>query len=98
DLVLQGHNHQYARSYPMRDGKIISDEKDALQAKSGTVYITLNAAGLKLNPVKSEKKYHAVLFQNELQMYGVVKVTEENLTYEAYDVNQQLLDKVIISQ
>ncbi|WP_336773588.1 metallophosphoesterase [Paenibacillus sp. MMO-58] len=42
DLVLQGHNHEYARSYPLRNNKIVSDAE-------GTVYVVTNTSGQKFN-------------------------------------------------
>lgn len=91
DLVLQGHNHEYSRSYPLIDGKVVSD--DATLATSGTVYVTLNASGAKFNELKKNKKYQAVHLQNNKQMFGYITVSNENITYQAYDIDGQLIDE-----
>lgn len=87
DLVLQGHNHSYSRSYPLVEGEAVAGDEQ------GTVYVTLNAAGSKLNDKKKEKAYQAVAFQNGKPMYAIVDVTSRELTYSAYDVDGQLLDQ-----
>lgn len=87
DLVLQGHNHSYSRSYPLVKGEAAAGNEQ------GTVYVTLNAAGSKLNDKKKEKAYQAVAFQNGKQMYAIVDVSSKELTYSAYDVDGQLLDQ-----
>lgn len=52
DLVLQGHNHEYSRSYPLRAGKIVSEGENPVGAKKGTVYVVTNASGGKFNEKK----------------------------------------------
>lgn len=89
DLVLQGHNHEYARSYPMKDGEIAEDGK-------GTVYVVTNTAGPKFNEKKDDQFYHAVHFQNEKQMFAGISVNGDTLTYEAYDVDGSKLDEFVI--
>ncbi|HEY4391473.1 MAG TPA: metallophosphoesterase family protein [Paenibacillus sp.] len=86
DLVLQGHNHEYSRSYPIQDGKIVREGE-------GTVYVTTNASGQKFNEKKQDQFYHAVHFQNYKQMYAAITVTKNSLTYEAYDIEGHRLDE-----
>lgn len=52
DLVLQGHNHEYSRSYPLKGNQIVKDG-------DGTVYVVTNAAGSKFNKKKDDLYYHA---------------------------------------
>ena len=48
DFVLAGHDHVYARSYPMRDGKVVNTDKDRITNPRGTIYLTATtASGLK---------------------------------------------------
>lgn len=91
DLVLQGHNHSYSRSYPLVKGEAVADDQQ------GTVYVTLNAAGSKLNDKKKEKDYQAVAFQNGKPMYAIVDVSGSELTYSAYDVDGKLLDQFTLN-
>ncbi|HIW31995.1 MAG TPA: metallophosphoesterase family protein [Candidatus Paenibacillus intestinavium] len=95
-LVLQGHNHEYSRSYPLIDGKVVEGQSNPIT--EGTVYVTMNASGTKFNEKKKDKKYQAVHFQKGLQMFGTVTVSATELNYNAYDVNGDLLDSFTIKQ
>ncbi|MBB6635194.1 purple acid phosphatase family protein [Cohnella thailandensis] len=86
DLVLQGHNHEYSRSYPIKDGKVVSPGE-------GTVYVVTNASGAKFNEKKKDQFYHQVHFQNDKQTFAGIRVNERTLTYQAYDVDGMLLDE-----
>lgn len=96
DLVLQGHNHEYSRSYPLRGGKIVSEDGKSVDAKKGTVYVVTNASGGKFNEKKDDQFYHKVHFQNYKQMFAGISVTEGTLTYQAYDVDGKLLDEFVL--
>lgn len=85
DLVLQGHNHEYSRSYPLKDGEITSS--------SGTVYVTTNTSGQKFNEKKDSQFYHKVHLQNRKQMYAAITVTGDKLIYQAYTVDGELVDE-----
>lgn len=85
DLVLQGHNHEYSRSYPLKDGNIASS--------NGTVYVTTNTSGQKFNEKKDSQFYHKVHLQNRKQMYAAITVTGDRLAYQAYTVDGELVDE-----
>lgn len=89
DLVLQGHNHEYARSFPLKGGEIVPQNE-------GTVYVTTNTSGRKFNDKKEDKFYHAVHFQNGKQMYAGITISKQKLTYQAYDVEGRLLDEFVL--
>jgi len=91
DLVLQGHNHQYSRSYPLINGEVVNGQD------KGTIYVTLNASGTKLNDEKKAKSYQETAFQNGKPMYAIVDVAQKQLIYSAYDVSGKLLDQFSIS-
>lgn len=91
DLVLQGHNHEYSRSYPVYGGEVTVPGQ-------GTVYVTINTAGQKFNEKKKDGFYHAVHFQNGKQMFAGVTINGNNLTYQAYDVEGKLLDEFEIAR
>lgn len=96
DLVLQGHNHEYSRSYPLRGGKITGDGDSPVQNREGTVYIVANTAGPKFNEQKSDQFYHKVHFQNGKQMFAGITIKGNTLRYEAYDVDGEKLDEVLL--
>ncbi|GAC40763.1 purple acid phosphatase family protein [Paenibacillus popilliae] len=91
DLVLQGHNHEYSRSYPVRNGQIVPEGE-------GPVYVVTNAAGSKFNELKKNKFYHAVHFQNYKQMFAGITVSEHTLSYQAYDVDGTLQDQFVLNR
>ncbi|MCS7464093.1 metallophosphoesterase family protein [Paenibacillus doosanensis] len=86
DLVLQGHNHEYSRSYPLKGDAIV-------QPGEGTVYVVPNTAGPKLNKKKEDRFYHQVHFQNERQMFAGIRIQGDTLTYRAYDIDGRKLDE-----
>lgn len=89
DLVLQGHNHEYSRSYPLKNGKIVDEGQ-------GTVYVTTNTTGPKFNEKKSDQYYQAVHFQNNKGMFAGITISDNTLTYEAYDVDGVKQDEFIL--
>ncbi|WP_053374897.1 purple acid phosphatase family protein [Paenibacillus sp. FJAT-27812] len=96
DLVLQGHNHEYSRSYPLRDGQIAGDGESEVQNREGTVYVVTNASGQKFNEKKEDQFYHKVHFQNGKQMFAGITVSGDSLTYQAYDADGQKLDEFVL--
>ena len=94
DLVLQGHNHEYVRSFPIRDGKIIANSGGAIVGKEGTVYVVTNAAGAKLNKKKEDQSYQQVHFQNGEAMFASIKINKDRLLYSAYDRHGKIQDKI----
>jgi len=96
DLVLQGHNHEYSRSYPLRDGKTVGDGGNIVNDREGTVYVVTNTAGQKFNEKKDDQFYHQVHFQNEKQMFAGIRIQADTLTFQAYDVDGEKLDEFVI--
>lgn len=93
DLVLQGHNHEYSRSYPLRNGKVTENGDHVVEEREGTVYVVTNAAGQKFNEKKDDQFYHQVHFQNEKQMFAGITITGNVLVYQAYTVDGELVDE-----
>lgn len=89
DLVVQGHNHEYSRSYPLHNGKIVKQGK-------GTIYVTPNTTGPKFNEKKEDQFYHAVHFQNDKGMFAGVTINNKTLTYQAFDIEGNKLDEFVI--
>lgn len=89
ELVVQGHNHEYSRSYPLRDGKIVKQGQ-------GTIYVTPNTTGPKFNDKKEDQFYHEVHFQNYKGMFAGVTVNNNKLTYQAFDLDGNKLDEFVI--
>ncbi len=85
DLVLQGHDHTYARTYKIYQGKISVDES------KGTVYIT---------SVSGPKQYSANPMYKDLiaklgtftQLFQVIDIQGDRLIYNSYTVTGELYD------
>ncbi|CAM4479854.1 purple acid phosphatase family protein [Paenibacillus typhae] len=97
DLVLQGHNHEYSRSYPLLDGKVVTEKQRSAGAVRGTVYVVTNASGNKFNEKKEDQFYHAVHFQNNMAMFAGITISGKVLSYQAYDVDGNKLDEFTLT-
>lgn len=89
DLVLQGHDHNYVRSYPMKGGK-------RAEAGKGTVYMDSNTGGVKFYPLK-QRSWQAVVLQPKTRMYIAVTVQDKKMVIKAYDAENILKDSYIIT-
>lgn len=94
DLVLQGHDHVYARSYVMSgetgmEAQVTQEVETLLQDPEGVVYVTLNSAsGSKYYNITNEAfTYTAVQNQEKTPNYSAVTVTEDTLTVTTYRAN-----------
>ncbi len=90
DLVLQGHDHNYVRSYSMRNETIAPDGR-------GTLYITGNSGGVKFYPLKP-RSWQQVDLQPNTQMYIAVTVANNRMLIQAYDVNDVLRDSITLDK
>ncbi|MNO13820.1 Alkaline phosphatase precursor [compost metagenome] len=90
DVVLQGHDHTFMRSYQMYGDKAVADiDKDANGNPlnpDGTMYIVNNSAGTKYYDVNNnlDKYYAAVFEQPRVPVYSGIKFTENSFTVESY--------------
>lgn len=79
DLVLSGHDHMIARTYPMYNNDIISTLNTTDVIKNGTVYNILGSAG--------PKRYASVKTPWYLQVHKETSGTQP--TYSVFDVNDE---------
>ena len=100
DVVLQGHDHVYARSYIMggKDGMTADVQKNAdgtaltdIYAPDGVQYVTLNSgSGSKFYKITNEAfTYTAVQNQEKVPNYSKVSVTPETITVTTYRTSDQ---------
>jgi hypothetical protein len=89
DLVLSGHNHNYERTHPIRDGSL-----SRLQS-GGVVYITTGGGGGRLYDVPGDwftaakaKAYHFVM----------VRVAKCTLAIKAIDNRGRLIDEATVEK
>jgi len=112
DLVLQGHDHSYTRSYLIKNGVVANpDEQKAsgtVTAEDGEVlYVTANSAsGSKYYDVQAPDAFFAsVINQEYVRNYSNVDVTDDSLTvttlrsqqYQGNVVNT-VVDKVTLKR
>ncbi|MGP0584272.1 PA14 domain-containing protein, partial [Paenibacillus timonensis] len=95
DVVLQGHDHTYMRSYQMYNDTPIKelqlDENGNPLNPDGTMYIVNNAAGTKYYDVNNNlDKYYAAYFeQKKTPIYSGIRMTENSFTIDSYRSGEQ---------
>ncbi|HPO12290.1 MAG TPA: metallophosphoesterase family protein [Candidatus Hydrogenedentes bacterium] len=92
DMVLQGHDHAYLRTYPMKDGK------KAASAKEGTYYV-VSVSGSKFYDQESHD-YAEVGFTktDTFQIIDIQTNGKSTCTYRAYDAEGKIRDEVVIEK
>ncbi len=85
DLVLAGHDHVYSRSHKLRNGKVVDDHE------RGTVYVT-SVCGAKAYPVNPHYKDLMQVMGNEVQLYQVVSINSNRLTYRSCTATGRVYD------
>ena len=91
DLALQGHDHAYLRTYPMRGQKRVATTKD------GTVYV-ISVSGTK-HYVQTPHDYTEVGLM-KVSTYQVldIQITGNRLVYRAHDVDGTVRDEFVIQK
>jgi len=86
DLVLQGHDHVYARTHKLKNDKIVSDNE------SGTVYITSNSGSDDYN-TESINSHLTVKHSNKAQLFQIISIDNNKLQMCSYTATGELYDK-----
>lgn len=88
DVVFSGHDHVYARSYPLYDGAAVESPK------AGTIYVTSGRSGTKAYPGASARQYNEV-FHNPVDEpnYITVEVSGSIMTVKAFQRSGFLIDE-----
>jgi acid phosphatase type 7 len=85
DLVLTGHDHAYARSYPLNNGaRAGADEQ-------GTVYV-VSVSGPKAYAVNSSYNQLMAKTGGNVQLFQVISIDSTSLSYQSYTVTGKLFD------
>lgn len=93
DLVLSGHDHSYARSYPMLDGTAVTGsgtvERDRTVLKNpiGTTYLSLGtSSGSKMYGLASPRQFYVAERSNDpVPTFSTLTVSGDTLTVKTYD-------------
>jgi 3',5'-cyclic AMP phosphodiesterase CpdA len=91
DLALQGHDHAYLRTYPMKDNKRVASPKE------GTVYI-VSVSGTK--GYKQDPRDYTEFGMTNVATYQVldIQISGDRLVYRAYDIDGRLRDELVIEK
>jgi hypothetical protein len=91
DMALQGHDHAYLRTYPMKD------EKPVASPKEGTVYI-VSVSGIKM--YDQDPRDYTEFGMTNTATYQVldIQISGDRLVYRAYDTDGNLKDELIIEK
>jgi len=91
DLVLQGHDHTYSRSHRIKSSARTGDEA------KGTVYV-ISVSGPKVYQV--ETRYEGLMARIEAgrQLFQVIRVDDNRLFYESFDVKGDLFDSFTLEK
>lgn len=87
DLVLQGHDHSYTRSYLIKDGELadateVAGQSEVTPGEGEVLYVTANSAsGSKYYDVRAPDAWYAsVINQEKVRNYSHIEVTGDSLT------------------
>ncbi|PJJ65270.1 fibronectin type III domain-containing protein [Compostimonas suwonensis] len=104
DLVLQGHDHSYARSYLIRNGEKANPDEAAgadtvTAGPGGVLYITANSAsGSKYYDLQSQGFWWlSVANQEKVRNYSAVEVTDDTITVKTLRSQANGTDKPVNS-
>lgn len=91
DVVLNGHDHYYTRSYQMYGGSPVNTTKtNSVTNPKGTVYFTLDSGSgskyYKYNTT-ADHSFSAFGWQNNIPTYSYVKVTDNTFAVTTYTTN-----------
>ena len=85
DLVLQGHDHTYARTHKLAGGKVVSP------SQAGTIY-AISVSGPKMYEI--EEKFASLRAKTlaHTQAFQAIEVDGDKLTYDAYTIGGERID------
>ena len=99
DLVLQGHDHMVARTYPMKNGSIVTkNTPESVDKGEGAVYYIPGAAANKRYSDVGKPDYMATLTNTAQSQptYTVFDVSDEMLSAFTYQLDGTLVDSFSI--
>ncbi|MBN2316160.1 MAG: metallophosphoesterase family protein [Sedimentisphaerales bacterium] len=85
DLVLQGHDHTYGRTSKIHTGQIVKPDEP------GVVYVS-SVSGPKMYKLNRRNRPFMVRMAGYLQLFQVLAVNGDSLSYEAYTADGKLFD------
>lgn len=91
DVALQGHDHAYLRTFPMKDGKRVGS------AKEGTIYV-VSVSGTKM--YQQDKRDYTEFGMTNTPTFQALDlmIDGDRLVYKAYDIDGKLRDEFVIEK
>lgn len=103
DLVLQGHDHSYARSFLMKNGEKADPAEPAgaetlIPGPGGVLYVTANSSsGSKYYSLQPQHSYLSVYNQENVRNYSTVEVSDDAITVKTLRSQAKDADKPVNS-
>ncbi|WP_018754281.1 phosphodiester glycosidase family protein [Paenibacillus terrigena] len=85
DLVMNGHDHVYVRTYPMKDKKPVGDGE-------GTTYIVGGSSGPKFYQVWA-RDWQKVTDGEQVQMYVAAEIDGDEMKFVVKTINDRVVDQ-----
>ena len=96
DLVITGHSHLVTRTYPMKNGEIVTKTSpDLIQKGTGTVYVTVGATTTGHDSISEnnvERMQNIVTPANDQPTYSLVSIKGTDLTFTIKQINGLVVD------
>jgi 3',5'-cyclic AMP phosphodiesterase CpdA len=91
DMALQGHDHAYLRTYPIKDNQRVESPEE------GTVYV-VSVSGTKF--YDQADPWYEEFGMTKVSTYQVLDLTIEGatMTYKAYDIDGKIRDQLVIKK
>ncbi|MGO4548286.1 S-layer homology domain-containing protein [Paenibacillus sp. 2TAB23] len=90
DLVMNGHDHIYMRSYPMKDGKQVAEGQ-------GTRYVIGGSSGPKFYAL-TPRYWQEKIFDENAQIFTAVEITKNEIVVIGRTVDGREIDRFAIAK
>ncbi len=91
-LVLQGHDHAYTRTFPLKNGEIMK------KVSNGVNYV-ISVSGQKMYPIKSKfDDLYAKKGEEGIQYFQTIEFTKKRMIYKSYTATGECHDKLVIKK
>ena len=100
DLILNGHDHLYSASYPIREGRTVSAWQDPVfDSPDAPVYVVTGGGGTRLYPVLSNALDHTLMRHAESVHHAVVfDASPERLEVSAVRTDDTEIDRFVLTK
>lgn len=90
DVVMNGHDHVYLRTYPMKNNMPVGEGE-------GTTYIVGGASGPKFYTV-TERSWQKVTDGEQVQMYVAVEINGDEMNFVVKTVKDRIVDQFTLKK